>query len=595
MRNSLLICICILSLACLVHSQTEVWRVKGNLALQDNQGNTYIARGYAQDGAYGAPDTLVKVSPTGDILWKVPVEALYYQLLLSESGIYLTPRRWTTPGAVYHYDANGTLLWRYPLPSSGHMVDLPRVDQVGNIIIAYDSAGTRQPISSKLLKLKPNGERVFEVSIPAITPNAYQQIILGPAIASDGNIWVLAQAAAATEKQQNGRYSYKAFGYEDAMLFNGGTGALLLRKNIFQGLFEQSTDDGKGNTKEYSFNNASYGGPTLFVRSSGNNLVAGGYLDYIANNCRSNRSCKMVQKSEWRMMIVDPAGNVSPFRYRGRGDYRGSDSRTEYRGDDENNILSEILVGTNNILFLHGRIAQGKATNGIGPLRTEDILMRFNASTKKIEWKIVTSFPSSQADITTYFYEPSQNILRQRDNKTIDVYSNAGQLSTTPLVFPDQTFLTPQFDDYSIRNIENGSIILKALNCSTTPCEILIAKYSIAGLLAKQNFTRQVAQYGAESDYQFSLTQNYPNPFNPTTTIEFELAQDALVTVKVYNTLGQAVATPAANEEFGEGINQLEFDGSSLPSGVYYFRIIAQDREGKGILYSGVKKMLLVR
>lgn len=94
---------------------------------------------------------------------------------------------------------------------------------------------------------------------------------------------------------------------------------------------------------------------------------------------------------------------------------------------------------------------------------------------------------------------------------------------------------------------------------------------------------------------QFSLHQNYPNPFNPTTTIEFELVQDALVTAKVYNTIGQEVATLANKEEFGEGTNELEFNASNLPSGVYYYKIVAADVEGKSVLYSNVKKMLLLK
>ena len=92
-----------------------------------------------------------------------------------------------------------------------------------------------------------------------------------------------------------------------------------------------------------------------------------------------------------------------------------------------------------------------------------------------------------------------------------------------------------------------------------------------------------------------SLAQNYPNPFNPTTTIEFELAEDALVSVKVYNTLGQEVATLADREEFGEGVNELEFDGSNLPSGVYYYRIVAEDVGGNGALNSAVKKMIQLK
>ena len=109
----------------------------------------------------------------------------------------------------------------------------------------------------------------------------------------------------------------------------------------------------------------------------------------------------------------------------------------------------------------------------------------------------------------------------------------------------------------------------------------------------------QLPQYHTDDENvlpaSFSLHQNYPNPFNPTTTIEFELASDALVAVKVYNILGQEVATLVDQEEFGEGTNELEFDGSSLPSGVYYYRIVAQDVETGQMQFTSVKKMLLVK
>ena len=101
---------------------------------------------------------------------------------------------------------------------------------------------------------------------------------------------------------------------------------------------------------------------------------------------------------------------------------------------------------------------------------------------------------------------------------------------------------------------------------------------------------------------QFSLDQNYPNPFNPTTTIQFTLPQQAFVTLKVYNTLGQEVAKLVDHEMMEDGTQEVEFDASSLTSGVYLYRIVAEGiGDDEGIPQSGrerfmsVKKMLLLK
>ena len=85
----------------------------------------------------------------------------------------------------------------------------------------------------------------------------------------------------------------------------------------------------------------------------------------------------------------------------------------------------------------------------------------------------------------------------------------------------------------------------------------------------------------------FSLEQNYPNPFNPATTIKYQIAESGLVTLKVYNLLGQEVAT-LVNEEKTVGFYRIRFDGSNLASGVYFYRLQA----GK---FSDVRKLLLLK
>ena len=85
----------------------------------------------------------------------------------------------------------------------------------------------------------------------------------------------------------------------------------------------------------------------------------------------------------------------------------------------------------------------------------------------------------------------------------------------------------------------------------------------------------------------YSLEQNYPNPFNPSTTIRYQLPQDGLVTLKIYDILGREVTT-LVNEEKAKGKYEVNFNATNLASGVYLYRIRVND-------YVAVKKMLLIK
>ena len=73
---------------------------------------------------------------------------------------------------------------------------------------------------------------------------------------------------------------------------------------------------------------------------------------------------------------------------------------------------------------------------------------------------------------------------------------------------------------------------------------------------------------------QIKLTQNYPNPFNPSTTIEFEIPKSGLVSLFVYNILGQKVGTLIDGYKKA-GSYKVEFDASKLASGIYFYKLLS--------------------
>jgi hypothetical protein len=155
---------------------------------------------------------------------------------------------------------------------------------------------------------------------------------------------------------------------------------------------------------------------------------------------------------------------------------------------------------------------------------------------------------------------------------------------------------------YNKNNLEKYASIDYEVDCSgITPGDYYLrlvtnvngnANYALANIicdnttLAKKNFNK-VNFTGSEIPATYDLAQNFPNPFNPSTTIRYQIPQDGIVTLKIYDILGAEVKT-LVNEQKLAGKYEVNFNASSLASGVYIYKIQAGS-------FINSKKMILLK
>jgi hypothetical protein len=100
-------------------------------------------------------------------------------------------------------------------------------------------------------------------------------------------------------------------------------------------------------------------------------------------------------------------------------------------------------------------------------------------------------------------------------------------------------------------------------------------------------WTEGIYKNGNGIPEKLSLSQNYPNPFNPVTRIDFDVPKKGFVSLKVFDVLGREVQT-LINENKEAGRYSVDFNGSDLTSGVYFYKL-----ESEG--FSDVKRMVLIK
>ena len=145
---------------------------------------------------------------------------------------------------------------------------------------------------------------------------------------------------------------------------------------------------------------------------------------------------------------------------------------------------------------------------------------------------------------------------------------------------------TPTFD-FNYKLVKGIGEIFKAYREDQIVSEIHLSEVTYAKINGEE-FGQLVSVEKNFADINsFSLSQNYPNPFNPSTRIKYAIGSRQLVTLRVFDVLGNEIAT-LVNEQKPAGEYEIEFDGTELTSGIYFYQLIA----GSSI---ETKKMMLIK
>lgn len=185
---------------------------------------------------------------------------------------------------------------------------------------------------------------------------------------------------------------------------------------------------------------------------------------------------------------------------------------------------------------------------------------------------------SSPIQMTTFTPTGDRDAMRMLSNTGVSRLASMSEYSYSAaiIVYTPPHSITPAsvFTTFALSSITDTLVAQKLIE-------------NIVTTFYPPESTTSVQEEATMVPDAFSLKQNYPNPFNPTTTITFTLPQASFVSLKVFNLLGQEVAT-LVNEKKNAGTHTLKFDGTGLASGVYFYRIIAGD-------FVETKKFVLIK
>ena len=169
------------------------------------------------------------------------------------------------------------------------------------------------------------------------------------------------------------------------------------------------------------------------------------------------------------------------------------------------------------------------------------------------------------------------------DGNSLNITGIDGNISGVELTLSHDNNFKIELEDVDISNLEFASA--KKINSNTTKLifikngieRVAVTKgdYEVTDAIVVSGNGNNAKEIHSNTMYiptEFKLKSAYPNPFNPITTLEMEIPQTGFVSVKVFNLVGQEVASLVNNVVEATSSFQLQFDAANLASGIYIVR-----------------------
>ena len=222
-----------------------------------------------------------------------------------------------------------------------------------------------------------------------------------------------------------------------------------------------------------------------------------------------------------------------------------------------------------------------------------------DAGEKGVQWVTVDLFKSDGTWLTWQFSDASGN-FNFKNYKVINTSGDTSIVDLQPGSYYLEFYLVDsnkiyKFGQTSVGNdptVNSHAVLITDTTAKTANIDIPSGQaylYANAGLVFKT--VAGVSDLNNSGPKEFSLSQNYPNPFNPSTVIKYSVPESGMVTLKVYDILGNTVTTLVNNYKSAgnyQAVFNADAAGNSLASGIYLYRLVA----GKEVI---TKKMMLVK